>query len=640
MIITQVDFGSEQDLNKSDTVLGLAEYAIVARSAILEKADRGKGSSWEAKQQQWQIKPLLEEFSVAIAGDGAPMIEAQKLKRTVGKFKDLITGLGGFHVGMIQWKGIGRLFEGAFLGDLFGLWRTSEKQIAYVMDPSDPTQVNRETYPLVFAIYCEAARGYVAEAVNTSRNTVDNAPTTIEISPDQIFDFIKKKAETDPLVVVILLYLRGIHVQHLLYDSERRASIQMFLTALRFIGLNTCVTHCCGYVSLLSDWFRNWATSSPAMKKLYKKAILFRLTKNNCSIFTDRFMEWVMKDLRWFTGKHVSGGSRGNHLNHLRAVALSLNESLATKQLKTEGKDENQTKKKMTVINKIFCESSLFLRDSNVFGIGRRRIINCVPFASRAVIDLPEEVPRDSKIVLSFGGRELNSNSCYLNSISRQVDKDYWCTYHVHASNLDDPKRSEKDVKLKTINPTDNTCKDVYDREKQRCVSTSIDFLSTAGMYILTELSSEIDTLKKELNDSGNSMASNYARSIRKSKKGINTKTFRIETIVNARKKLISLNSNWRNDRLKKLHASLQVQKQNEMNALQAKIQKELELIGYDGTIAKGETANIKKSIQVNKCIEKNDNNDQDLPSSQTTNSTVDMMRCSQSISSGYTLKQ
>ena len=37
MIVIQVDVGSEQDLNKSDTVLGLAEYAEVARSAILKK---------------------------------------------------------------------------------------------------------------------------------------------------------------------------------------------------------------------------------------------------------------------------------------------------------------------------------------------------------------------------------------------------------------------------------------------------------------------------------------------------------------------------------------------------------------------------------------------------------------------------
>ena len=71
-------------------------------------------------------------------------------------------------------------------------------------------------------------------------------------------------------------------------------------------------------------------------------------------------------------------------------------------------------------------------------------------------------------------------------------------------------------MKFKTINLTDNACKDIYEREKQQCVSTSIDFLSTAGMYILTELSSKIETLKKELN---NSTASDYARSIRKSKK-------------------------------------------------------------------------------------------------------------------------
>ena len=190
------------------------------------------------------------------------------------------------------------------------------------------------------------------------------------------------------------------------------------------------------------------------------------------------------------------------------------------------------------------------------------------------------------------------------------MDKDYWLT-------------------------TDNACQDIYGRENQRFVSTSIDFLSTAGMYILTELSSKIETLKKELN---NSTASDYARSIRKSKKGANIRDFCIKTIVNAREKLISLNPNWKNDRLKKLQASLQVQKQNEMNALQAKIQKELELIGYDGTIPKGETVNI-KIIQVEKCIELNDNNDQYLIGSKRTNSTVNMMRCNQSISSGYTIK-
>mmetsp|Transcript_37019 Transcript_37019/g.40162 ORF Transcript_37019/g.40162 Transcript_37019/m.40162 type:complete len:391 (-) Transcript_37019:32-1204(-) len=165
---------------------------------------------------------------------------------------------------------------------------------------------------------------------------------------------------------------------------------------------------------------------------------------------------------------------------------------------------------------------------------------------------------------------------------------------------------------------------------------TAQDTPGNAGMYILTELSSEIDTLKKELNAS---MAIEYARSIRKSKKGTNIRDFRIETLVNAREKLISLNPNWKNDRLKKLQAGLQVQKQNEMNALQARIQKELELIGYDRTRAKEEAANIKKTIQMNKCIELNDNNDQHLIGSQTTNSTVDMMRCSQSIGSGYTIK-
>ena len=54
------------------------------------------------------------------------------------------------------------------------------------------------------------------------------------------------------------------------------------------------------------------------------------------------------------------------------------------------------------------------------------------------------------------------------------------------------------------------------------------------------------------------------------------------------------MNPNWKNDQLKKLQASLQVQKQNEMNALQSKIQKELKLIGYNDTIAKVGTANIK----------------------------------------------
>ena len=155
---------------------------------ILEKGCKDS-PAFEEAQEQHGIRPLYESFPNIQVGDGKPMIEAQNLRRKHADLRDTILGIGGFHVGLIGWKAIGRLFQFAFLGAFFSLWRTTEGQLKYVMVPGNPNQVIRETTVVVYAIYLEAIRGYV-RSLDTNKETVD-------VSAIDVFDFMCERAKHD-----------------------------------------------------------------------------------------------------------------------------------------------------------------------------------------------------------------------------------------------------------------------------------------------------------------------------------------------------------------------------------------------------------------------------------------------------------
>ena len=167
---------------------------------------------------------------------------------------------------------------------------------------------------------------------------------TIDIRTVDVIEFIIKRGREYPTVFFLFCYVRFINVLQLLRISEHQASISLFLTAFKFISIFCCISHNTGYVSLGADWFRTWYCASPALQSLYEKTILFRKTVNLRNIFSDRFMEWVIRNTRFYLRKFASG-SANTHYNHVWSVALHLNNTLATNKVIIKVRIYNTTTK-------------------------------------------------------------------------------------------------------------------------------------------------------------------------------------------------------------------------------------------------------------------------------------------------------
>ena len=606
-----MDIQIERDLNDSDTVKALLEDGMNRGKLILEKGCKDS-PAFEKAQEQHGIKPLYESFPNIQVGDGKPMIEAQNLRRKHLELRDTILGIGGFHVGLIGWKAIGRLFQFAFLGAFFSLWRTTEGQLKYVMVPGNPNQVIRETTVVVYAIYLEAIRGYV-RSLGTNTETID-------VSAIDVFDFMCERAKHDRLILVVLLYLRCVHVIQMLYESEKRASLRLYISCMKYILLMSCISHCIGYVSLLSDFFRDYECASPALKVMYEKFILFRKTVFGKNIFTDRFMEWIIKGLREQTGKHISG-SVDTHLKNLMHVVLQLNESMAIKRMKTR---TSGPKKHMRTVDKIFCEITLYLRDTNMFGPGERIIVDSKPYNNRKSNLYTEAISSiEDATVVSPTGIPLNVECLFQYSTALEVIEDYWKFYYINNKNMEETKRSEKDVSLATINAEISTRDATLQKELDRCVTLERRYLLQPGVYTGKELDIEIDRLKESLRThqqqqpTSTITTESFMKKIRKSKNGKNTKEIKVKSVILARKKLLELNQNWGQQRLEEMKTVRVQERLQELLDLDEKVNNEIRLISFQTTTTRQTVSNRKRSILVSRCVTNSRTEDTDQLSSQ-----------------------
>ena len=187
----------------------------------------------------------------------------------------------------------------------------------YTICEGDPNQVIRETSTLVLALYVSASRGYVRSITSNDNND------HVDVSTTNILDYMGERAKKERILLVLLQYLRLVHETELLYIAEKNADIELFLVALKHISLACCVSHSTGYVKLLSYFFVQWTCASPTLKRLYERTILFRKTVNGNNIFSDRLMEWIIRDFRFYVSKKVTGGV-DSHLDTVRAVSLQL----------------------------------------------------------------------------------------------------------------------------------------------------------------------------------------------------------------------------------------------------------------------------------------------------------------------------
>ena len=165
------------------------------------------------------------------------------------------------------------------MANLFGTFRTIEKQLQWVFQPGDPNQIDSELIMVHLALYVAAIRAKVKIAAGRQQ---------IIISPVDLVEFMVERAREEPIAMCILIEIRFAEVIFMLHKSEKRSKYELFIAALKILLPLFTASHAIKYVLMVADFLVDWFCSSEAEKILFAKANFTRKTKNGSKIFADR----------------------------------------------------------------------------------------------------------------------------------------------------------------------------------------------------------------------------------------------------------------------------------------------------------------------------------------------------------------
>jgi hypothetical protein len=479
-----VDRPLRADLNSTSCVMAVLDYALQVRDAILNlEEDEDAEEDGEDAEFWLNTQPLMESYGIPIACDGSPAYATSVLKRKEeDKYKYILCFSGGFHLELEMHRKRGDIFGPTHLREIFSSWRKTNKQLDWVMSPGDPTQMSDELLLVILAQYTCAVRGLVETRIDQGGS--------LDVSAADVVDHMISRAQTSPLVLCNLLEIRFAEVVFAIHHAGHEKDAELYRTAMKFAAILCATTHATKYVSLISDFFVMWYGASEADKALFAETILTRETVNGRNIFTDQFVEWMMRDLRRWLGKHVT---HANHQSFVERVACSLNHRKIARQLTTPKKSDelDENAKKTLEVNKVYCETLVFLTDLNFYGVGPVKHVPTGQASTRVVPDPPE--PEDPTQFSSPSGKTaLNLDVCFAYSIGLGRWKEYFVKYLLEGD-LSDPSRSEIQLSLGLLNPEKSVQDQLHSKMVERCCT--IDTKVIQNSYLATELQAEIKHL-------------------------------------------------------------------------------------------------------------------------------------------------
>lgn len=322
-----------------------------------------------------------------------------------------------------------------------------------------------------------------------------------KFSPCDLVDFMINRALEEPIAFCILIELRFAEVIFMLHQSEKESRSDLFMSCLRLLLPLYASSHATKYVSMVTDFLVEWYCMSTAEKILWAKGVLTRDTKDGCKIFTDLFVEWMMRDMRMWLGKHSSQ----HHDKLVEQTAVMLNDLKIDRSIGAKRRKKNNDKGvKELSINKVYCNSLIYFLDTNLWGPGD--VISKVRTSDTSYKGsnrqgFPDTFGEERQVLFqSFTGVPLNTDILFLVSTGTKRSQKYYDTYKVKG-NLNDASRSEKEeeggVLLKKIDPT------LYSEEQRQQVNEKriqeLDALQITKLYSSDEIREEYKFLNDEL---------------------------------------------------------------------------------------------------------------------------------------------
>jgi hypothetical protein len=164
------------------------------------------------------------------------------------------------------------------------------------LKPGDPNQVEDESFEYLVATFLVASRA-CARHLGTD-----------EISVADVEEYMLECASEHVAIFDVLMGIRFLEVIQMMRDSEAlegEHGFQLFSRARNIMTLLFTVTNAYKYVRINMDERHRWAFASDLQRRIQELYSYSCLTRHNKLIWSDRLMEWFIKDVRSFEGKHL-----------------------------------------------------------------------------------------------------------------------------------------------------------------------------------------------------------------------------------------------------------------------------------------------------------------------------------------------
>ena len=266
----------------------------------------------------------------------------------------------------------------------------------------------------------------------------------ISVKPSELINFMVERAKVNPQAFIILMYLRFVDLVFMLQHAESKARSDLYLSAVRYAMILFINANATDYIEMTCNMSTQRACMSEAERRIFDTFVLFRKTRNGKSIFTDRCMEWTMRDIRRYLGNFFNSSTP----HHLERIVLQMNEHLevngrAKKDLKQPPK--NISSRCKIRLNKVFLEALVWSNSSRLWLGIPQKLKKTKPYIqrlSRKGIEETEDLPTNQFLYSMDTGDILYSDVLCLFSQGLLRSEKYFDTYH-RFGDLTDPKRSK-----------------------------------------------------------------------------------------------------------------------------------------------------------------------------------------------------
>lgn len=247
--------------------------------------------------EQRPVQPVQAYARTFMTSDGSPSAAIFRLQ-DAGQFGDIYNFPGAFHTLLEGFRMHGKFFRDALMEMIITEWRATEGKREWYLQPGDPRQVQDESAELLIAHYVAICR---ATCVYHGRE---------DVSVEEVEQYLLTRAKHHAAAMDALSSMRGLEILFMIQDSERIDGHQLFRQARRLLSLLVTVTHATNYARIITSDELQWHAASSAEQEIVKRFIFSQQTRSGATIWGDRLMEWIVRDIRQQEGKYWSVGKQ------------------------------------------------------------------------------------------------------------------------------------------------------------------------------------------------------------------------------------------------------------------------------------------------------------------------------------------